>query len=46
MVLSVEVKDTEPGVGAVHLEDMLALTDRGVDVWTTAMAAPDVPEVG
>jgi len=46
MVLSVEVKDTELGVGAVHLEDMLALTETGVDVWTTAMTAADVPEVG
>ena len=45
MVLSVEVKDTEPGVGAVHLEDMLALTERGADVWTNVMASATVPEI-
>lgn len=45
MVLCVEVMDRVPGVGAVHLEDMLVLTDDGPTVWTDIMAADELPEM-
>jgi Xaa-Pro aminopeptidase len=45
MVLCVEVMDRVPGVGAVHLEDMLVLTDDGPQVWTDIMAADELPEL-
>ena len=45
MVLCVEVMDRLPGVGAVHLEDMLLLTDDGPEIWTNIMAADDLPVV-
>ncbi len=45
MVLCVEVKDVVPGVGGVHVEDMLLLTDSGPQMWTDLMAADELPEV-
>jgi Xaa-Pro aminopeptidase len=45
MVLCVEVKDVVQGVGGVHVEDMVHLTDAGPEVWTDLMAADDIPEV-
>lgn len=45
MVLCVEVKDMVPGIGGVHVEDMLLLTDSGPQVWTDLMAADELPEV-
>jgi Xaa-Pro aminopeptidase len=45
MVLCVEVKDVVPGVGGVHVEDMVLLTDAGPEVWTDLMAADDIPEI-
>jgi Xaa-Pro aminopeptidase len=45
MVLCLEVMDRIPGVGAVHLEDMLLLTDTGPRVWTDIMAAEELPEM-
>jgi Xaa-Pro aminopeptidase len=45
MVLCVEVMDRVPGVGSVHLEDMLLLTDAGPRVWTDIMAADELPEI-
>jgi Xaa-Pro dipeptidase len=46
MVLCVEVKDVEPGVGGVHLEDMLLLTAEGAEIWTDLMAADEILEIG
>lgn len=46
MVLCVEVMDRVPGLGAVHLEDMLVLTEDGPRVWTGIMAADELPEYG
>jgi Xaa-Pro aminopeptidase len=45
MVLCIEVMDRVPGVGSVHLEDMLVLTDDGPRVWTDIMAADELPEM-
>ncbi|HLW58702.1 MAG TPA: Xaa-Pro peptidase family protein [bacterium] len=45
MVLCVEVMDRVPGLGAIHLEDMLLLTERGPEVWTDIMAADELPEM-
>ncbi len=45
MVLCVEVKDVSPGVGGVHVEDMILLTEEGAEVWTDLMASPEIPEI-
>lgn len=45
MVLCVEVMDRVPGVGAVHLEDMLLLSEAGPQVWTDILAAAELPEM-
>jgi Xaa-Pro aminopeptidase len=45
MVLCVEVMDRVPGVGAIHLEDMLLLGEDGPRVWTDIMAADELPEI-
>jgi len=40
-----QLLDRVPGVGSVHLEDMLLLTDAGPQVWTDIMAADELPEM-
>ncbi|OFV79404.1 MAG: hypothetical protein A2W26_07175 [Acidobacteria bacterium RBG_16_64_8] len=45
MVLCVEVMDLVDGVGGVHVEDMLLLTEDGAEVWTDLMASDDIPEI-
>lgn len=45
MVLCVEVMDLVKGVGGVHVEDMLLLTEDGAEVWTDLMASDDIPEI-